>query len=447
MSTPTETLWQQAEGLASGRLNPVELTEAALRKAADSESVFISILHERARFEAEQARARQQAGQRLSPIDGIPIAWKDLVDISGSVTTAGSLLYDQPAEVDADAVRFAGQAGLVSVGKLNMTELAFSGLGLNPHYGTPTLAGDGPARVPGGSSSGSAMAVAQGIVSAAVGSDTAGSLRVPAAFNGLVSYRPSMDRPAMGGVHPLSRSMDTLGVLARTLTDVLAVDDAMRLGRVESRTPRAAEDIRLVLDETALDDARISEAVRANLLAAAARFEAAGIKVIRKPVPAIQDALAAIASDGWLGGMEAYTEYKELLESRPAGDFDPRVRDRLLTVKDAGPDRVIRLYRARQRLLAELTDQLDGALLISPTVAGVAPELAPLEQDDALYAKVNLEALWLTMAASLLTCPALALPTGHDNQQLATSVQLTALPGADESLLRTGLTLERLAAG
>lgn len=447
MSHSDLTLWQQAEGIASGRLNPVELTETALAKAADSTSVFISILAERARFEAQQARARQQAGQRLSPIDGVPIAWKDLVDMSGSVTTAGSRLYSEPAQSDAEAVRLASQAGLVSVGKLNMTELAYSGLGLNPHYGTPTLPADGAARVPGGSSSGSAMAVAQGIVTAAVGSDTAGSLRIPAAFNGLVSYRPSMDRPAMGGVHPLSRSMDTLGVLARTLTDVLAVDDAMRLGRVEHRSPVVAEEIRVILDTEALADAQIDAAVRANLLAAAERFEAAGVRVIRRPVAAIQDALAAIASDGWLGGMEAYTEYKELLERRPAEVFDPRVRDRLLTVQHASADKAIRLYRARHRLQAELAAQLDGALLISPTVAQVAPELAPLQSDDALYAKVNLQALRLTMAASLLLCPAIALPTGRDSQGLATSVQLTALPGADEQLLRTGLTLEPLAVG
>lgn len=446
MSHPDNTLWQLAAGIASGQLNPVELTETALAKAADSNSVFISILAERARFEAQQARARQQAGQRLSPIDGVPIAWKDLVDMRGSITTAGSRLYDTPADKDADAVRLAGQAGLVSVGKVNMTELAFSGLGLNPHYGTPTLDRSGPARVPGGSSSGSAMAVAQGIVSAAVGSDTAGSLRIPAAFNGLVSYRPSVDRPAMGGVHPLSPSMDTLGVLARTLADVMAVDDAMRLGKVVQRTPVAASDIRVMLDTDALTDPFISEPVRANLLAAVARFEAAGVRVIRRPVAAIQDALAAIANDGWLGGMEAYTEYKALLESRPASDFDPRVRERLLTVKDASADRAIRLYRARQNLLVALAEQLDGALLISPTVAQVAPELAPLEADDAHYAKVNLEALRLTMAASILTCPAIALPTGADHQRLPTSLQLTALPGDDERLIRTALTLESLAA-
>lgn len=447
MTATDLTLWQQAEGLASGRLNPVELTETALKKAAESESVFISILAERARFEAEQSRARQQAGQRLSPIDGVPIAWKDLVDITGTITTAGSKLYDTPATQDAEAVRLATQAGLVSIGKVNMTELAYSGLGLNPHYGTPTLDRGGPARVPGGSSSGSAMAVAQGIVTAAIGSDTAGSLRIPAAFNGLVSYRPSMDRPKMGGVHPLSRSMDTLGVLARNLADVLAVDDAMRLGKVEHRQAVDAQDIRVILDSDALADPQISEAVRANLLAAAQRFEAAGVRVIRRPVAAIQDALAAIARDGWLGGMEAYTEYQDLIASRPATDFDPRVRDRLLTVKEATSDRAIRLYRARQQLLVDLAAQLDGALLISPTVAKVAPELAPLERDDALYAKVNLEALRLTMAASLLTCPAIALPTGTDAAGLPTSVQVTALPGDDERLIRSALTLEALAAG
>lgn len=446
MTTTTPTVWQQAEGLAEGRLDPVTLTETALERAASADAVFISRLTERARFEADQARQRQRAGRRLGPLDGIPMAWKDLFDIAGSVTTSGSRLYDRPASTDAEAVRLAGQAGLISIGKTNMTELAYSGLGLNPHYGTPQATpGDGPARVPGGSSSGSAVAVAAGIVAAAAGSDTAGSLRIPAAFNGLVSYRPSVGRPAMAGVHPLARSMDTVGVLAATLEDVLAVDDAMRLGRVESRQPRAAGDIRLVLDEEALHDAAISEPVRANLLAAARRFEAAGVRVLRRPVPAVRDALAAIAADGWLGGFEAYTEYKSLLESR-AADFDPRVRDRLLSIQDASPDRVVRLYWTARRLRAELRDQLDGALLLSPTVAQVAPELAPLQADDARYTRVNLQVLRLTMVASLLDCPAVALPSGTDADGQYTSVQLAASNGGDEALVRSALTLDQLIA-
>lgn len=444
MTSKDKTLLQLSAGIEAGDMNPVELIEESLVKAEGSKAVFIGLLANRAREEAEQSRLRQLAGRRLSPLDGIPIAWKDVFDCQGEVTTGGSRVFTEPASRDAEAVRRAGQAGLIPVGKTNMTELAFSGLGLNPHYGTPhATPGDGPARIPGGSSSGSAVAVALGIVAAATGSDTAGSLRIPAAFNGLVSYRSSLGRQSMAGILPLARSLDTPGVLANTLTDCLAVDDAMRLGQVSHYLPRVPEHITVVLDTDILQAPFVSEVVRQNTLRQAEHFEALGVRVVRKPLAATRETLDCIERYGWLGGFEAYAEYKDLLEQNPPDAFDPRVRNRILALKDAAPDRPVRLYWERRRLQQALRRQLDGAILLIPTVAHVAPQMAPLLADDDLYASVNLNTLKLTMIASLLDSPAIALPSGQDADGQFTGVQLMAPQGEDDLLIRSCLTLAK----
>jgi len=432
-----------SDGLAEGRFNPVDLVEEALSRAAASESVFISLLEARARFEAEQSRARQRAGRRLGSLDGVPVAWKDVFDVAGSVTSGGSRVLSRPAEADSECVRLAGQAGLVPIGKTNMTELAFSGLGMNPHFGTPHhTPGEGAARVPGGSSSGSAVAVAKGVVPVATGSDTAGSLRIPAAFNGLYSYRPTAGRLPMAGVLPLARSLDTVGALARTLDDCLQVTEAMRTGCAALPEPMSRSSLTLVFDEDALDSPLIANSVKARMLDVALELEDAGIRLVRRPVPAVRETLALIDRCGWLGGYEALAEYRDLLENQPADAFDPRVRNRILAVGQQPPDRAVVLYRERERLKRSLARDLEGALLLSPTVAHVAPELAPLVDNDDRYMKTNLDTLKLTMVASFLDCPAVAMPAGTDADGQYLSVQISAPQGDDDRLLRAALAVD-----
>lgn len=443
MSDTQHTVKSLSDELALGRADPVDVVEEALSRAQTSESVFISLLEKRARFEAEQSRARQKAGRRLGPLDGVPVAWKDVFDVAGSVTTGGSRVLNRPAEADAECVRLAGQAGLVPIGKTNMTELAFSGLGMNPHFGTPHhTPGEGAARVPGGSSSGSAVAVAKGIVPVATGSDTAGSLRIPAAFNGLYSYRPTVSHLPMAGVLPLARSLDTVGALARTLDDCLQVTEAMRTGRVSLPEPMSRATLTLVFDEDALDSPLIEPAVKARMLDVALELEEAGIRLVRRPVPAVRETLALIDRCGWLGGYEALAEYRELLENQAADAFDPRVRNRILAVGQQPPDRAVVLYRERERLKQALARDLEGALLLSPTVAHVAPELAPLVDNDDRYMKTNLDTLKLTMVASFLDSPAVAMPAGTDADGQYLSVQVSAPQGDDDRLIRAALAID-----
>jgi len=437
-----------AEGFASGASNPELALEDALACARQVPAAFIGLTETRARREAAAASARWAAGQPLSPLDGVPIAWKDLFDLAGTVTTAGAAVRAgmAPARADASLVNLLSRAGLVNLGKTNLSELAYSGLGLNPHFGTPVnpLYGE-PARVPGGSSSGSAIAVAAGVVPLAMGTDTAGSIRIPAALNGLVGYRSSRRRYAATGVFPLARSLDALGPLAHSVRDVLCVDTLLG-GHVPPRAP-ALQGLRLRLDPHVLGDSRIQPAVRDNLLAAVQRLARAGAVIEERPVEAFNAALNVIETRGWLGSAEAFAFHQPLLDSPAAAQLDPRVRKRLEKARHFPASEQIALYQAARDLRRHIADELDGALLITPTVGHVAPLLAPLEADEELFVQTNLATLRLTMPGSLLDMPGVALPSGTDADGLATSLLLSAPSGQDALLLRAALAVEPIARG
>jgi aspartyl-tRNA(Asn)/glutamyl-tRNA(Gln) amidotransferase subunit A len=216
--------------LHDGSIEAVELVSTAIRKSRAARGVFISFV-EWAHDAAVKSAQRRRSGAPLSRLDGIPFAVKDMIDVAGSRTTAGSItrIDSPPASRNAAVITAMRAMGMIPVGKTNLSEFAFSGLGLNPHFGTPTADFHAAApRAPGGSSSGSAIAVQRGLVTAAIGTDTAGSIRVPAAFNGLVGFRASTGRYDMDGVHPLAVTLDSLGPIARTVEDCVLVDGAMR---------------------------------------------------------------------------------------------------------------------------------------------------------------------------------------------------------------------------
>ena len=428
-----------AEDFASGRSDPVQALEQALDQASRSASVFISLTAERARREAEASAARWRAGQPLSGFDGVPVAWKDLFDVAGSVTTAGAAYRrNAPAALlDAPSVGLLCRAGMVSIGKTNLSELAYSGLGLNPHFGTPhNPHGTDQPRIPGGSSSGSAVAVAAGIVPIAMGTDTAGSIRIPAALNGVVGYRSSSRRYSRDGVFPLARSLDSLGPLTRSVRDALAIDDLLH-GRTQTHSARSLKGQRFVLAQQ-----DVEPAVRNNLLSAVAQLKAQGALIEERECPTFQATLDLIKHHGWLGAFEAFALHQTLLDSADAEQLDPRVRRRLEAARALPASKLIHLTDARRRLQQQLLDDLDGAILITPTVAHVAPALAPLENDDDLFVNTNLATLRLTMPGSLLDMPGVTLPSGRDAQGLPTGLLLSAPTGEDARLLRAALSVE-----
>ncbi|MCU1780638.1 amidase [Pseudomonas sp. 14P_5.3_Bac1] len=431
-----------AEAFASGRSDPVQVLEQALLHASMAPTVFISLTAERARREAEAAAARWRAGQPLSVFDGVPLAWKDLFDVAGSITTAGAAYRrEAPAALlDAPSVGLLCRAGMVSLGKTNLSELAYSGLGLNPHFGTPyNPNGSDQPRIPGGSSSGSAVAVAGGIVPIAMGTDTAGSIRIPAALNGVVGYRSSSRRYSRDGVFPLAHTLDSLGPLTRSVRDALVIDDLLN-GRTQTHVARSLKGQRFVLEQGALED--IEPAVRNNLLRAMDLIKASGALIEVRPSATFQATLNLIKQDGWLGSFEAFALHEALLDSRDADLLDPRVRRRLEAARSLPASQLLHLIDARRRLQCQLVDELDGAVLITPTVAHVAPPLAPLEADDELFVKTNLATLRLTMPGSLLDMPGVSLPSGRDALGLPTGLLLSAPSGEDARLLRVALSVE-----
>ena len=224
------SLTELGHSIEDGSLDPCDLVEYFLsRIEADQgkDTIFIQLFSEEARRGAEAARSRARNNARLSLFDGIPLAWKDNFDIAGKPTSSGiPALATKTAGKDSTAYRFASKAGLICLGKTNMTELAFSGIGINPSYGTPRNPFDDTvARVPGGSSCGSAVAVAKGLCAAALGTDTGGSIRIPAAWNNLVGFKPTVGQISTEGVVPLCQTIDTVGLLTRTVADAAVLLD------------------------------------------------------------------------------------------------------------------------------------------------------------------------------------------------------------------------------
>ncbi|MGF6329917.1 aspartyl-tRNA(Asn)/glutamyl-tRNA(Gln) amidotransferase subunit A [Pseudomonas sp. BS3782 TE3695] len=439
------TMLQTAEQLRQGLTTPDELIESALAAAKNSEHVFISILEQRAINDAEASTRRWHRGAQLSAFDGIPYAVKDLLDVAGSRTTAGSITrVDAPIAVEDAAVIAALTAlGMIPLGKTNLTEFAYSGLGLNPHFGTPTC--DlvvGERRVPGGSSSGSAIAVQQGIVNSAIGTDTAGSIRIPAAFNGLVGYKASTGRYSMEGVHPLAITLDSLGAFAHTVADCVALDAAMR--GFKDTVTRAANlsGLRFVVDEGVMSDPALQPAVQQNLVWMMERLRVTGAQVEYRPMVAIARTRELIARAGWLGAIEAWRLLGPIVEGPQGSRMDSRVRARLRSAKKIDSATEDRIRHLRVELMSAIERELDGAILVMPTVKHVAPPMAPLENDDALFAAINLETLSLTMIGSLLDMPGVAIPSGKDCIGYATSTLFSTTRGGDDQLLGACLAIE-----
>ena len=409
----------------SGEASPIELTECVLDRIAKAkgDNIFITVTAARARAEAKKAEGRYEVGAPLSPLDGVPIAWKDLFDVAGTPTTAGTKLFaGGPAKTtDLACVANAAAAGMISVGKVNLSELAYSGLGLNPHYGTPVNPNDRKTlRSPGGSSSGCGAAVAARLVPCAIGSDTGGSVRIPAAFNGIVGYKTSTGRIDATGLVPLARSYDTIGPLARSVEDCVLLDMALR-GAVTTSVRRGDLSALTVLapQNVVLDDA--DEAVVENFERSLKALSDAGASVRRERVETLGEILEMNATYGTLTAAEAYNEYRDIVDSDKIEMIDRRVVKRILDGKRMSANDLLSIQRGRQRLIPKFHAQLGGALLVMPTTPITAPEVAPLEADDDLFHKVNLRALRNTMLGNILDLCGVAMPNGRDANGMPTS--------------------------
>ncbi|MCR9238965.1 MAG: amidase [Alphaproteobacteria bacterium] len=437
---------QLASMLQTGEMTAVELAERYLDDIAQhhDQSIFITITKSRALAEAKASDTRRVNGTLLSPWDGIPIAWKDLFDTKGDTTTAGSKVYanGKPAESDAATVAACRDLGLVCLGKTNLSEFAYSGLGLNPHYGTPVNPySDEMPRAPGGSSSGSAIAVAAGLAPVAIGTDTAGSVRVPASFCGLAGFKSSQNRYDKQGVFPLSSSLDSLGPLAHCVDDLIVLDALMR-GHTPAPTAHIdLADLEFLVPETIVFD-DIEADIRTNFDESVDRLQTAGIRISHAPFPIFAEIMNLFAAHGTPTVAEAATFHAALLSSERADEMDQRVRTRMMTASGFSAQDYIRLQWERERLQEVAGNMLGDKCLLFPTVAMTAPALAPLEADDDFFAETNLKALRNTIFGNYLGMPGVSLPIGVDRKGLPIGALISAPFGQDDRILSIAKAIE-----
>jgi aspartyl-tRNA(Asn)/glutamyl-tRNA(Gln) amidotransferase subunit A len=449
---PGKSIAQLSVLIQSEALDPVALAEETLDgiRGYKDPSLFISLTPERAMADARASSERIKSGRSLGLLDGIPIAWKDLFDLEGMTTTAGSvILANAPkATKDAAIVTALKSAGMVAIGRTNMTEFAFSGLGINPHYGTPENphSTDEP-RIPGGSSSGAGVAVAAGLVPVAMGSDTGGSIRIPAAFNGIVGYKATRGRYSMDGVFPLSKSLDSLGPLCRTVQDAVWIDAAMRGLTASEVGRRPIHGLSLVVPETIFFD-EIEPEVASAFEAALGRLSKAGAKIRRQAFPAFAEIFELYGKHGPLVTAEAYALHRERLDTPEAATMDRIVAMRMrLGTKTTMTD-YIALLEARQRMTASFSSLIAAnEIIVSPTLPHVAPPIAPLTKDDELFFKTNARTLRNTLIGNFLDWCGVSIPCGRGAAGMPVGLLLSGLPNTDEHLLSVALAAEEIVRG
>ena len=438
--------------LQSGHLDPRVLVEETLDAIGgrEDQAVFVELTAARAMSEAEDAAKRIGEGRSRGVLDGIPVAWKDLFDLEGMATTAGStvLADDKPASRDADVVTSLKQAGMICIGRTNMSEFAFSGLGINPHYGTPRnpASTDGH-RLPGGSSSGAGVAVAAGLVPVAIGTDTGGSVRIPAAFNGVVGYKASRGRYSMRGVYPLAKSLDSLGPLTHTVQDAVWVDAAMRGKAVADLTRTSLSGLALVVPETVFFDG-IEDGVATAFEQAVERLVRAGASVRRQAFPIFLELFDLIREKGALVTAEAFALHKIRLEGADAARMDPRVVARTKLGANISMPDYIAINEARERMTAAFTNMIDRQeLLVSPTLPHVAAKVAPLLDDDDAFFAMNAKTLRNTQIGNFFDLCGVSIPCGKGDAGMPVGLLLSGLHDRDDHVLGAAMAAEEIIRG
>ena len=426
-----------AASLGAGRTTSRALVEEALSKIADR-ATFISLNPDAPDVADAQDRLRR-AGYAASPLAGLPVSIKDLFDVAGERTLAGSKALDDrpPAGRDAAIVARLKAAGAVIVGRTNMTEFAFSGVGINPHYGTPGNPFD-RARIPGGSSSGAAVSAKDGSSVVAIGTDTGGSVRIPAALCGLVGWKPTARRVPTTGAVPLSTTLDSVGPLARSVA-CCAIADAVLAGEPPVLPPlRAVAGLRLAVPQTVMLDG-LDDAVASAFSRTLAALSRAGALVTDLGLEDLSD-YAAINATGGFSPVEAFAWHRDLL-ARRGGEYDPRVRARIERGRDMTAADYVRLVADRARFIARIDAATAGFdALLCPTVPIAAPPIAAFAEDRE-FTRLNMLILRNPSIVNFLDRCAISLPVERAGEA-PVGIMLVGRHGRDRDLLGLALGIE-----
>lgn len=416
--------------------------EAALDPSGEGPRVFTAIDIDAARSAADTADRQHKSGLPWGPLAGIPISVKDLFDIAGEVTTAGSkaLVDAPPARRDATVIARLRSAGAILAGRNNMSEFAYSGLGLNPHYGTPGNPYDrSTGRVPGGSSSGSAVAVADGMSVASIGTDTGGSVRIPAALCGVTGYKPTANRVPLDGVLPLSPSLDSVGPIAPTVDCCIRLDSVLSGSAYQAPIPSSLDDLRIgVLQGYVLDD--LDSTVSQRVEHAISLLSQAGANVMDVQFPSLSK-IPEVNAKGGLIAYEVYAWHRALMESHRT-EYDPRVLVRIMRGKEITSDEHLELMETRRTIISQADRVFTNFdIWILPTVPRIAPPIAEVAASDAAYFAANAAMLRNPGIVNFLDGCALTIPC-HRPGEPPVGLTLFAPHGQDEKLLAVGLAVE-----
>jgi aspartyl-tRNA(Asn)/glutamyl-tRNA(Gln) amidotransferase subunit A len=440
------TLASLADDLENGRTSARKLVDQCIARIADpageGQRVFIHVDKDAAIEAAEAMDRLRKAKAAPSRFAGIPVSIKDLFDIKGQVTRAGSRALDDsaPAQADATVVARLRRAGFVVIGRTNMTEFAYSGIGINPHYGTPKSAWQrGVGHVPGGSSSGAAVSIADGMAYGALGTDTGGSCRIPAAFNGIVGFKPTQRRVPLDGGVPLSFTLDSFGPLAGSVSCCAILDAVLADESIVPLRPRPIKGMRLAVPTTiVLDD--LDDAVAQTFNRALETLSRQGALIERIEVPEFLD-IGVMNTKGGFSAAESYAWHRFLITSK--GDvYDPRVAVRILRGEGMSAADYVDLLGARRSMIARIETRIAPYdALVMPTTANTPPRIADLVADDKAFTTQNLRALRNPSLINMIDGCSISLPAQRKGE-VPVGLMLAAAGGSDRRIFELAAGME-----
>lgn len=442
----TMTIVELSNLLASRKITSRQLVEQSLAAIKDPQGegarTFLLVHHSEALAAADRVDAERRGGAKLPALAGIPISIKDLFDEAGVITLGGSkvLAGTPPATRDSTVVERLRNAGAVIVGRTNLTEFAYSGLGINPHYGTPKNVFDRlTGRIPGGSSSGAAISVTDGMVAGAIGTDTGGSVRIPAALNGLVGFKPTARRVPREGVLPLSFTLDSVGPIGKSVADCALLDQVLAAGTDGVPAAARLRGLRFAVPKTVFQD-DLSPAVASAFTAALGRLSVAGATIIELPMA--EFAQAAIANPrGALTSAEAFSWHRQWMKER-ADHYDPRVLVRIRPGETISAASYIELIQARERFVRTINNAASGYdAMLMPTTPDTAPTIAEASKDDESYSRLNSRMLRNPSIVNLFDGCALSVPC-HNPGSAPVGLMIAGTQNTDRKILAIGLAVE-----
>jgi aspartyl-tRNA(Asn)/glutamyl-tRNA(Gln) amidotransferase subunit A len=442
------SMTEMSRRLAAGSLTSRQLVEEALAAINDPNGegsrAFMTVYAEQARAAATQVDAQRRRGMVASPLAGIPISIKDLLDEAGQTTLGGStvLIGQPPALVDSTVVARLRKAGAVIIGRTNTVEFAYTGLGINPHYGTPKNVYDRAAgRIPGGSTSGGGISVADGMAAGAIGTDTGGSLRIPAALNGLVGFKPTQARVPRDGVMPLSTTLDSVGPIAWSVADCALLDAVLTAETVRAAQAPALRGLRFAVPKTYFQN-DLSEPVARAFTLALSRLSAAGATIVELPMTEFAQA-PNINPRGMITASEAYAWHRKYIKDG-ADKYDPRVLARIKTGETISAPDYVELLALRREFIRSINQAAAGYdAMLMPTTPDIAPLIADVIKDDESYYRINGRMLRNPSVVNLFDGCALSVPC-HQAGDAPVGLMIAGIQNTDHHILSVGRSVEAL---